>query len=196
MLSEELLERTEERALLGRALSETRAGRGRLVLVEGEAGIGKTALLELAMRLAAERGLTLFSARGGPLEEGFGYGIVRQLFESALLAAAAPRRRRLLEGPAARAGPVFGLGGRAEPASDPLQAAHATRHALFRLLANLAGDGPVLVCVDDAHWADGASVRWIAYVARRLADVPVCVLVARRLGEPSPHDVLLDDLRA
>ena len=163
---------------------------------KGEAGIGKTALLELAMRLSAERGLTLFSARGGTLEEGFGYGIVRQLFESALLAVPAARRRGLLEGPAARAGPVFGLAGPAGPASDPLQAAHATRHALFRLLANLAGDGPVLVCVDDAHWADGASLRWVDHLARRLAGVPVCVLLARRLGEPSSHDVLLDDLRA
>jgi len=137
LLSEELLERADERALLGRALNEARAGRGRLVLIEGEAGIGKTALLELAMRLVAERGLALFSARGGALEEGFGYGIVRQLFESALLAVAAPRRRKLLEGPAARAGPVFGLAGRAKPASDPLHAAHATQAALARSLVRV-----------------------------------------------------------
>ena len=125
MLSDELLERAGERALLGRAMDEVRAGRGRLLLLEGEAGIGKTALLELAMRLAAERGLTVLTARSAALEEAFGYGIVRQLFESMLLGAPASRRAALLEGPAALAGPVFSLaaagGASAAPSMPPLR---------------------------------------------------------------------------
>jgi AAA ATPase domain len=120
VLSEELLERVSERAAVARALDDTIAGRGRLLLFEGEAGIGKTALLDLAMQLAAQRGLTALHARGGALEEGFGYGIVRQLFESTLLDATASRRRELLSGPAALSAPVFGLPGpRADAAPRP-----------------------------------------------------------------------------
>jgi DNA-binding CsgD family transcriptional regulator len=196
VLSDELLERAGERTLLGRALDEARVGRGRLLLLEGEAGIGKTALLELAMRLAAERGLTVLSARSATLEEGFGYGIVRQLFETTLLGAPARRRGTLLGGPAARAGPVFGLSAPGGAPPDPSDAAFAIQHALYRLAANLAGEAPLLLCVDDAHWADGASLRWIAYLARRLPELPACAVIARRLGEPSAHDALLDELRA
>ena len=195
MLSDELLERAGERALLGRAMDEVRAGQGRLLLLEGEAGIGKTALLELAMRLAAERGLTVLTARSAALEEAFGYGIVRQLFESMLLGAPASRRAALLEGPAALAGPVFSLAAAGGASAAPSDAAFAVQHGLYRLTANLAREAPLLLCVDDAHWADGASLRWIAYLARRVAELPACVVVARRLGEPSGHDALLDELR-
>jgi DNA-binding CsgD family transcriptional regulator len=196
VLSDELLERAGERVLLGRALDEARAGQGRLIMLEGEAGIGKTALLELAMRLAAERGLRVLSARSAALEEGFGYGIVRQLFESTLLRAPPRRRAALLEGPAAHAGPVFGLAASGGGPPDPSDAAFAVQHGLYRLTATLAREAPLLLCIDDAHWADGASLRWIAYLARRLPELPACVIVARRLGEPSGHDALLDELRA
>src|ERR671931_540287 len=69
-------------------------------------------------------------------------------------------------------------------------------HALFRVVARLAEAGPVLVSVDDAHWADEASLRWLVYVGRRVQRLPVVVAVARRLGEPSGREALLGELGA
>ena len=91
-----LLERGEELERIGRAI----AACGRVVVVEGEAGIGKSALLGAATDLAVDAGARVFSARGGLLERDFGHGVARQLFERPLRAANASQRRRWLAGAA------------------------------------------------------------------------------------------------
>ena len=75
----------------------------------------------------------------------------------------------------------------AEPAPLPLgpEGAFAVLHGLYRLTANLARRRPLALLVDDAHWADGASLRFLAYLGNRLSQVPVLLVVAARpLGEP------------
>jgi hypothetical protein len=75
----------------------------------------------------------------------------------------------------------------AEQAPLPLgpEAAFAVLHGLYRLTANLARERPLALVVDDAHWADGASLRFLAYLGNRLSELPVLlVLAARPLGEP------------
>src|SRR5918996_1082548 len=67
------------------------------------------------------------------------------------------------------------------PAED---SAHATIHGLFWLLANLAARRPALVVVDDVHWADPPSLRWLGHLARRLDGLPLLVAVPLRAGEP------------
>ena len=89
-----MLEREAEVAALESMLDAARAGEGRLVVVEGTAGIGKTRLLGAARELAYAAELEVLTARGGELEGEFAFGVVRQLFEAPLAAAApgAPRR--------------------------------------------------------------------------------------------------------
>ena len=96
-----LLEREFEVRALERALDELARGRGGVVSIESAVSLGKTALLQQAGELAVKAGFALLSARGAELEREFTFGVVRQLFESAL-PGAGEDRERLLTG-AARA---------------------------------------------------------------------------------------------
>ena len=87
-----MLEREAEMATLVATIDAARAGDGRMVVVEGSAGIGKTRLLAEARALATASGFEVLTARGGELEGEFAFGIVRQLFEVPL-AAATPELR-------------------------------------------------------------------------------------------------------
>jgi DNA-binding CsgD family transcriptional regulator len=177
-----LLEREREVRVLERALDRAAEGAGSIVLVEGPAGIGKTSLLAEARGLASARGLLVRGARGGQLERKMPFGIARQLFEPLVEAASAAERATLFAGSAGLA--LIALG-RADPGdagaeSDPF----APIHGLYWLLANLAESRPVLVAIDDGHWADAQTLRFVDYLARRLSEIPACVVVAARSGEP------------
>ena len=155
---------------------------GGVLVVEGRAGIGKTALAGEAGRRAAELGHKVVRARGSELEAGFAFGVVRQLFERCLTDAGAGEREALLAGPAAAvrsllSGPLAG-----EPAGG---SSFAVLHGLYWLVANLAASRPVLIVVDDAHWADEPSLRWLAYMAPRLEGLAAGLLVALRPGDPA-----------
>src|SRR4051794_36604982 len=186
-----LLEREAELAALGERLD---AGAGGLVIVEGPAGIGKTSLLAAAAERAATHGTRVLGARAAPLEQAYGFGVVRQLFEPVRAACGAADWERLTADAA----------GLARRALDPAAAVaapgddvtHATLHGLFWLASNLAAQGPLLLSVDDAHWAAPPSLRWLGYLARRLDGLPVLALVAVRTGEPPSEPRLLDDLLA
>src|SRR5689334_10790839 len=95
-----LVEREQELASLTAAIGRAAGGEGATVLLEGSAGIGKSRLLAAAEELAAEAGLTCFTARGGELERDFAHGLVRQLLERPVVRADAARRRKLLAGAA------------------------------------------------------------------------------------------------
>lgn len=148
------------------------------MVVQGEAGIGKTELLKAAMAAGERRGLQLLRARGGEFEAAFAYGVVRQLFEPVLAGVGIDERTRLLSEGAAPAGPALGID-RPSGAAD----AFAVRHALYWLTAHLAGSRPLLVCVDDAHWADEASLQFLLHLLRRLEDLPVALVMAWRRGD-------------
>src|SRR4051812_4604028 len=132
----QLVERDAELAAVDRALAAARDGSGAAVVVEGEAGIGKSALLDTAARIARDGDMAVFTARGTPLEEGVAYGIPPQLLLPALLDG--DDRERLLSGAAALAEPAL-LG--AEVVGPPApEAAFAARHGLIWLVAALARD--------------------------------------------------------
>lgn len=87
---------------MSRAFVAAAGGRGRVVLIEGPAGMGKSAVMEAARRAAGAAGLRVLSARGSQLEQEFDYGVVRQLVEPVLDAADTALQVRLLRGPAHR----------------------------------------------------------------------------------------------
>ena len=175
--SHELLERDDELDRLGRLTADAARGHGAVVVLEGPAGIGKTSLLEAAVQLAEAARLGVLAARGGELERDFAYGVVRQLLERPVGRAAPQQRERWLEGAAALAGPLLGLASDRHVGDDPTAAA---LHGLYWLTANISADTPLLVVVDDLHWVDGASLRFLAYLARRVAELPVLLLTASR----------------
>ncbi len=188
-----LLEREGVLAELGAAMSRARSGNGRVVFMEGPAGIGKTRLLAEARDRAGGLGLAAHAARGGPLERAYGFGVVRQLLESAIASASPQTRRELLSGAAALAEPVFAT--EAVTASEDIGPTQSALHGLYWLVANLAERAPLLLTVDDVHWADEPSLRFLLYLARRLEGLPVAVVLALRTGEASTAPELLHALR-
>src|SRR6516165_11075547 len=184
-----LREREREMA----AIRDLLDGRGRMLLLEGRAGIGKTSLIEVACSRAGELGGEVLRARGSELESGFAFGVVRQLFERRMAAAGEGERAALLAGPAAAARPLLSGEVSARPAGD---SSFAVLHGLYWLVVNLAVGGPVLIAVDDAHWADEPSLRWLAYLAPRLEGLTAGMLVAMRQDEPAQMSAPLAAVRA
>ena len=187
-----LLEREQELEVLDRAIAGAVAGAAGLVLIEGPAGIGKSRLAMEARSRAAAGGLTVLTARGSELERDFPFGVVRQLFEPRLADEAG--RRRLLAGAGAAAGPIFDLpGGEGDLGAE---STFAALHGLYWLGVNLSADSPLLIAVDDLHWSDGASLRFLGYLARRLDGLPILILGGLRSSEPGADESLLADLRS
>jgi DNA-binding CsgD family transcriptional regulator/Flp pilus assembly protein TadD len=191
-----LLEREAESALLGSLLKEARAGHGCVAVIEGAAGIGKTRLLGAARAAASAHDMRVLAARGGRLESEVPFGIVRQLFELALRRSDADERESLLAGAGALARPILELEAGAEAADPALDRSFSVLHGLYWLTSNLAEHASLVLAVDDAHWADPPSLRFIDYLARRVEELPVLLLVARRPAEPSSQPNLLRSLAA
>src|SRR5439155_25831753 len=103
------------------------------------------------------------------------------------------RRRALLSGAAGAAAPVLWPAGAGGDAAAPAEPA-AVLHGLFWLVSNLADLGPLVLAVDDAHWADGPSLRFLAYLARRLSGLALLLVVAVRPREPGGQGELVSAL--
>jgi DNA-binding CsgD family transcriptional regulator len=177
-----LLERERELSELGELLSEAQRGRGQVVLVEAPAGLGKTSLLRAASEKAAETGFSCLRARASELERDFAYGCVRQLLEPAVARASEPERDRLFEGAAALSSPLFDrLGAQQAPPSG--DRSFSMLHGLYWLANNLSDEGPVALSVDDLHWSDTESLRFLNYLAPRLDGLRLAVLASTRPGE-------------
>jgi DNA-binding CsgD family transcriptional regulator len=189
-----LLEREAELGRLAAAIDHAAAGHGSVVHLEGPAGIGKTGLLDAARELAAAHGLAVHSTRGGELERDFAFGIVRGLFERRLTDAGEAERAELLAGSAALGAPAIGLESGASPSQE--EAGAAVVHGLYWLSANLASKQPLLLAVDDVHWADRASLRFVVYLAARVEDLPIVLVTAARPREPGADHALIDQLAA
>src|SRR5205823_8183465 len=141
-----------------------RGGEGRLVVVEGTAGIGKTRLLGAARELASADGVDVLAARGGELEGAFVFGIVRQLFEAPLAAATVDARAELFAGAAELSASLFASAPTSAVREGP-ESSFAMLHGLYWLAANFALLKPTVLIVDDLHWADEPGAR----VAQRRA---------------------------
>ncbi len=208
-----LLEREPELRRMREAIRHAGSGAGGLVVIGGPAGIGKTALLQAAAGMAEQAGVRVLRGRGSDIEQEFAFGVVRQLFEGPLARAGVEQREALLQGAAQLAGPLFEAGpvgaGPPEdiPPSHPApgalggSAAPADRrftlvHSLYWLTSNISSTGPIALVVDDCHWADAPSLRFLAYVSARCDELGVLVILTVRDGEPSTVTELLVALRS
>ena len=164
---ERLRGRSRERERLGRLLTGIRSGRSGVLVVRGEAGIGKTALLEQLIEQAA--GCTVARATGVQADMELPFAGLQQLFGSMLgsLERLPSRQREAVE-------VAFGL--RSGPAPDRFEVGLA----MLGLLAEVAEQQPLVCVVDDAQWLDQASARTLAFVARRLMAESVALVFAVR----------------
>jgi DNA-binding CsgD family transcriptional regulator len=169
-VSTALVEREGQAAAIADAVDLVSGGDGRAVAVTGAAGMGKSRLLDHLATLAAERDFRVVRASGGELECDVAYGVVRQLLERPALDA----EEQVLTGAAALARPALGLESVTPPGFGTVE------HGVYWLVANLAEQGPLALVIDDAHWADPASLRALVYLVRRLEGIPVLVAVAAR----------------
>ena len=183
---EVLLERDHELQSLDRVVQAARAGEAVLALIEGPAGIGKSKLLSQAGEMASAAGFDVLRARGSDLERELPYGIVRQLFEPLLLDP--DGRERLLSGSAQAAARVFEPPDAEDVVSD---GGFGVLHGLFWLTANLAAERPLCLLIDDLHWSDRSSLRFLAYLERRLEGLGVLITTAARMEERAAESRLI-----
>ena len=182
----ELLERDAELEGMDSLVARAAGGAGGLMVVEGQAGVGKTVLLRSASALAEAAGLRVLRGRGAELDRAFAFGLVRQLLEREVI-----EEPDLLTGGATPAAAVFGTGDGEPPAEDGL---YGSLQGLLWLITNLSAQRPLLLVADDLHWADAASLRWLVFLAERLEDLPVLLVAATRPAEPGADQELLDAL--
>jgi len=189
-----VLERERELARLEEALAGARGGAGQFVMIEGPAGIGKTTLLELARRRARAHGMRVLSASASELERERSHAVVRRLLGGVLCTATGRRRQRLLDGAQAAAAMLEAeldpSGSARSHAVEPTLAdwriprsEYGILHGLWWLIANLADERPLLATVDDIHWADLASLRFLDFVGRRVMELSAVLLVTKRLDD-------------
>jgi DNA-binding NarL/FixJ family response regulator len=173
-----LLDRERELQELGDALIDARREHGRIVIVEGPPGIGKTTLLAALLADAAAKGFATCRARASDLETNVPYGCMHRLLEPAVSSAWA-REQDPFEDAAAHASLLFARGDRLQsrPAAD---GEFATLHGLYWLLNNLTRERPTVLGIDDLQWADPETVRFLAYLAPRLEGLPLAVVASVR----------------
>ena len=180
------MERAAELEQLSALLATAGNGRGQVCVIQGESGIGKSRLLEECGLLASSLGMTVIRARCSELATEYTFGVVRHLFESNVVRAEPRDRAVLLQGPAALASPVFGDGQAADEFS--------VMHGLYWLTVNLAERRPTTILIDDLTWADECSLRFLVYLAERLDDLPVALIVTVRSGDAAVESPLVSHL--
>jgi len=169
---------------LAAQLSRAARGQGCAMFLVGEAGIGKTRLAHEALVLARERGFLVLEGRAYALEGRLAYAPILAAFGPFLRRLDSPRQARLVSGlpDLGRLFPDLRL-----PVAEPLGDAVLEKTRLFeavaRLLERLARETPVLLFMDDLHWADPASIELLHYLARGVADQAVLVLGTHRAEE-------------
>ncbi|MDG4862349.1 AAA family ATPase, partial [Streptomyces sp. T-3] len=187
-----LFERDSELAVVDEALRELSAAgdtggeaperpRGTLLAFAGRAGLGKTTLLAEVRRRATARGCTVLSARGGDQEQQVAFHVARQLVQPQLAGVSQGELRATLGSWYAIVGPALGLCAPQEGAPPDPQ---GLRDGLDWVLTHLAVQrAPMVLVLDDAHWADPESLSWLAAFAPRAEQLPLLLVVAYRPEE-------------
>lgn len=167
--SDQVLEREAVVQAVSELLYRARLGRGGNLFIIGEAGLGKTTLVQFACSLAASD-VRVGLARGDVMETGLPFGLIAQLIDS--------------------------LGGKdAIEAAGPFASADEARASRYyhtlRWLQALAANSPVLLALDDLHWSDGDSLALVSYLCRRIASLPVAVVSTLRPWPPRAEEVCM-----
>ncbi|MCC9705813.1 AAA family ATPase [Streptomyces sp. MNU76] len=181
--SASLWERDAEITAVTEAIDELcvdKASPGSVLVFTGEAGVGKTALLTEARRIAEERGCHVWYARGGETVTSVPFHVVRQLLQPGLMGLMEEEAREYLGDWYDISGPALGLAEPGEGQADPQGVCEGLVAAVNRLVRRA---WPLVLLIDDIHWADQETLHWLSTLADRLTEMCVLVVVARRPGE-------------
>ncbi|MFF3912242.1 AAA family ATPase [Streptomyces sp. NPDC001852] len=188
-----LIERRRELQALGAAFEELRrttdgvprARRRGLLAFTAPAGLGKTALMAEARARAAAHGFTVLSGRGGETEQGSAFRVVRQLVQPSLADMDRAQLRSFLGSWYDIVAAALGLEAKGSaPAPDPTGVREGLDWVMTRLTVKKA---PVVLLLDDLHWADAESLSWLASFASRVEDLPLLIVAAYRPDELPPE---------
>jgi DNA-binding CsgD family transcriptional regulator len=166
-----LVGREAELAVLDRLASDALAGRGRAVVIEGEAGIGKSRLVAEATAGLPRRGATVLTGIGEPLELHRPFGLIADCLQ---IARNAPDGRRQT---IARYLDADGLGGAEGPGPDMR---FKVSEAIVELVDELTARGPVVLVMENLHWADASSLYTLHRLGRRLSQLPLLLCCTTR----------------
>jgi predicted ATPase len=160
--TERLLDRAAETERLQHFVDLAGSGQGSAVVVSGPAGIGKTRLVSHVRQTCARAGMTVAAVRCGPLDGELSWSVMRELLDG-------------VDGSSAVRG------------TSPAELIPSATFAVARA----AAERPLLLAVDDIHWADPESVRRLAHLVLRVPELSVAVVVATRDDEPATHQAAL-----
>ncbi|HSE07540.1 MAG TPA: AAA family ATPase [Nocardioidaceae bacterium] len=185
-----LIERVAELAAVKELLSRAAKGTGGSLLLQGPAGIGKSALVEHAKQAAGAAGFAVLSSCPTPVSGALSHGVVRDWL--------GPHARAGRPGARPFDGPAADL---TEVLTSPSSAGQVWNlasldYALTWALESLAEVQPLLLVVDDVQWADPASLQVLDLLSARVHQLQVALLLARRTGEPSVAPEIVDRLAA
>ncbi|MGN9762504.1 ATP-binding protein [Streptomyces sp. SD31] len=188
-----LIERQGELHALDAAFKElrsttdgvSRARRRGLLAFTGSAGLGKTALVRAARSRAAEHGFTVLSGRGGEKEQGLAFRVVRQLMQPSLATMDRAELRTFMGSWYDIVAAALGLEARGPvPPPDPTGVREGLDWVMTRLTVRKP---PVVLLLDDLHWADAESLTWLSSFAPRVEDLPLLIVLAYRPDELPPE---------
>jgi ATP/maltotriose-dependent transcriptional regulator MalT len=197
MKSEELVGRERERELWTAALEGIADGPA-LITVSGEPGIGKSSVLDELCREAERRGQLALTGRGAELERDIPFGAFAEALDDYLAGLPAKRLTPLGDAPLAELSQLLpslvGLGERAPTGlQDERYRAHGAARSLLELLASTQ---PLVLALDDLHWADQATVELLSFLLRRPPRGQIALVLAFREGQaPERLAAALDDAR-
>jgi ATP/maltotriose-dependent transcriptional regulator MalT len=178
--------RANELAVIDGALDDLEGGACRVLAISGEAGIGKSRLLAELGRRTAGRGHTLLAGRGTELEGEAPFAAMVEALDD-FLGSLGPRRLQDLSERFPLLAEVFPtLGGLAEAPVGPAAERYRHHRAIRALIQELAARKPLVLMLDDVHWADAASVEAIAHLLRRPPAASVLLVLSYRVGQAPP----------
>ncbi len=193
-----LVGRETELAALRALLDDVDAGRGRTLFLQGESGVGKTRLAEAIQAEAEQRGWAVAVGRANQVETDLPYALLADALLPTLHATDVRTRDTLSHDMLDELAWLFPTLGWSRPAADPPAATRPTdfRNRLFWNLAQFLEDygrvTPLLVVVEDLHWADASSLQLLHFLARQTTSARVAFLGTCRTDVDSPNSWLRD----
>ncbi|MFN8638216.1 MAG: BREX system ATP-binding domain-containing protein [Dehalococcoidia bacterium] len=186
-----LVGRAAERSALVGVLDGIASARGATVLLSGEAGIGKSRLARALAEEAAARGCRVLEARCYEQERTLAYAPILDLLRALIPAASPSTKARLGAGAAVIRTLLPGIRGldAGDEGDESLEPELQRRQLFDGVLAAILGEAsefPALLLVEDVHWADQASLDWIAFLSRMTASNPLLLLLTYRSDDVSP----------
>jgi DNA-binding CsgD family transcriptional regulator len=181
----QLIERDAEVAHIDHGLNDLANGTGSLIVIDGPLGIGRSSLLSAACERAARRDFAVIDTRATVTEQRFEFSILRELLQHAVVISER-------DGAAERglATPTTGNA----PNDVQCRGEEEVLSRFQRTICTIADRRPVVLAIDDVHWADEPSLTAVGYLARRVRHCPILVLVSSRTGACGGRSEALDDL--